>query len=439
MRQATAKAVWRILPLVILAYLVAYIDRVNISFAAKTMDADLGFSATVYGLGGGLFFLGYALFEVPSNLILVRVGARRWIARIMITWGLIGVSMTLVRTPIQFYVLRFLLGAAEAGFFPGVLFYLSHWFPRPDHGRIVSRFYIAAPLSTVAMGAASGWLLGLEGVARLHGWQWLFLVQGAPSVLAGFALLWWLPDSPKAAGWLTEAETAALSEALEADQRRLGEPRSHNLLAAIGNVRVLSLGLVGMLSIGAQIAFTLSAPAVLAEKTGLDVAHVGYLVSVGGVVGALGMLIGGWASDRSGDRFLVCASCLVLVAAAVLAIALATSPPIAILAYLVFGAATFTVLMLEVVIWTDVLHMRLLAVGSAAINTMSQVGGFAAPYAWGVAKDATGSFHAGLLTLPAAYLAAAGVVLMLRHHVRRERDGSPEARFAAAAREGSAS
>lgn len=424
-RSAVRKAVRRILPLLILAYLVAYTDRVNISFAAKTMNADLGFSATMYGLGGGLFFLGYALFEVPSNLMLVRFGARTWIARIMVTWGVIAVCMVLVRTPMEFYAVRFLLGVAEAGFFPGVLFYLSHWFPRAEHGRVIGRLYIAAPLATIVMGAMSGWLLSLEGVARLHGWQWLFLVQGAPSILVGLAVLWWLPDSPNAARWLTEPEKDWLQGALAADERRIGEPVSHTILAAMGNTRVLLLGIVGMLSIGAQVAFILSAPAVLAEKTGFDVTHVGYLVSAGGVTGVLGMVIGGWISDRSGDRFRVAAACLLLLAGSVLAIAFTTSPIVAIVGYLIYGATGFTALMLAVVVWTDVLHIRLLAVGTAAINTLSQIGGFAAPYAWGVAKDATGSFHAGLLALPLAYAAAAAVVLLLRRQVRGRRPDPP--------------
>ena len=418
LRAATGKAALRILPLVILAYLVAYVDRVNISFAAKTMSADLGFSATVYGLGGGLFFLGYALLEVPSNLVLVRVGARAWIARIMITWGVIGVCMMLVRTPMQFYLARFLLGVAEAGFFPGVLYYLSQWFPRGEHGRVVSRFYIAAPLSTVAMGAVSGWLLGLDGLANLHGWQWLFLVQGTPSVLVGVALLWWLPASPGDVSWLSPREKAALSAALAADDLRIGEPISHSFWAALSHPRVLLLGATGFLSLAAQVTFILSAPAILAAKTGLDVTHVGYLISAGGVLGALGMLLGGWISDRSGDRFLVAAACMLVIAGAFLAIALATSPLVAIVAYLVFGATTFTVLMLSVVIWTDVLHIRLLAVGSAAINTLGNIGAFVGPFAWGIARDATGSFQAGLLALPVAYIAAAAIVLTLRRRVR---------------------
>ena len=205
-RSAMNKAMWRIIPLILTAYLFAYVDRVNVGFAASTMNADLGFSATVYGLGAGLFFLGYALFEIPSNLMLVRFGARKWIARIMITWGLLSAAMMFVQTAEQFYILRFLLGVAEAGFYPGVIYYFSGWFPPCHRSRTVSRFYIAGPLGSVLMGAMSGWLLSLDGTAGLHGWQWLFLVQGLPTVLVGLAELRYLPDSPATAPWLSAPE-----------------------------------------------------------------------------------------------------------------------------------------------------------------------------------------------------------------------------------------
>src|SRR4249919_1328640 len=182
-RSAMTKAMWRILPLILLAYVVAYIDRVNVSFASLQMNDDLKFSATIYGLGGGLFFLGYALFEVPSSLMLARFKAPQWIARIMITWGLLAAGMMFVHTPMQFYVMRFLLGVAEAGFFPGVMLYLSVWYPNAWRGRAVSRFYIASPLATMLMGGVAGLLLGLNGRLGLAGWQWLFLAEGLPSIL----------------------------------------------------------------------------------------------------------------------------------------------------------------------------------------------------------------------------------------------------------------
>ena len=205
-RSAMVKAMWRILPLILLAYVVAYIDRVNVSFASLQMNDDLKFSGTIYGLGGGLFFLGYALFEVPSSLMLGRFAAPQWIARIMITWGLLSAGMMFVRTPLQFYVMRFLLGVSEAGFFPSVIYYFAGWFPMAWRGRAVSRIYVASSLASVVMGAISGRLLGLDGMAGLRGWQWLFLVQGLPAVLLGLILMRFLPDAPATAPWLADRE-----------------------------------------------------------------------------------------------------------------------------------------------------------------------------------------------------------------------------------------
>ena len=207
-RAAIRKASWRLLPMLGIGYGIAYMDRVNISFASLQMNQDLHFSATVYGLGGGLFFLSYALLEVPSNLLLVRFGARRWLARIMFTWGVLAAGMMFVRTPVQFYVMRFLLGAAEAGFFPGVVFYLMQWFPAEHRGRAISRFYVAFPLSSVVMGAIAGALLNLHGKLSLAGWQWLFLVEGIPAIVPSAIVLMRLPDSPARATWLTDDERA---------------------------------------------------------------------------------------------------------------------------------------------------------------------------------------------------------------------------------------
>src|SRR6185295_2057375 len=195
-RATLRKITWRLLPLIALGYGIAYMDRVNISFAALQMNRDLSFSATVYGLGGGLFFLSYAALEVPSNMILARVGARRWIARIMVTWGVLAMGMALVRTPWQFYTMRLLLGAAEAGFFPGVLYYVTLWFPEAHRARAITRFYFAVPIGAAAMGAVAGSLLGLQGTLGLAGWQWLFLAQGLPAVLLSAVVFFCLPDRP---------------------------------------------------------------------------------------------------------------------------------------------------------------------------------------------------------------------------------------------------
>src|ERR1700675_1586350 len=204
----TGQASVRLIPLIAIAYGVAYTDRVNISFAALQMNRDLHFSASSYGLGAGLFFVSYAACEIPSNLLLYRVGARRWFARIMFTWGLLAMGMMFVKTPLQFYVMRFLLGMAEAGFFPGVIFYLSQWFPPHMRARAISRFYISFPISSVLMGAIAGFLLDLHGKAGLAGWQWLFLIEGLPAVTLSLVFLFFLPAGPATAKWLTEEERA---------------------------------------------------------------------------------------------------------------------------------------------------------------------------------------------------------------------------------------
>jgi ACS family tartrate transporter-like MFS transporter len=205
-RSAQRKAGLRLLPIIGIGYGLAYMDRINISFASLQMNRDLHFSASVYGFGAGLFFIGYALCEVPSNLALLRFGAKRWLARIMFTWGLLATAMLFVRTPLEFNIVRFLLGMAEAGFFPGVIYYLTLWFPAHMRARAVSRFYIALPLSSVAMGSVAGWLLGLGGKLGLAGWQWLFLIEGPPAALFSFVILRLLPDNPTQAAWLTADE-----------------------------------------------------------------------------------------------------------------------------------------------------------------------------------------------------------------------------------------
>src|SRR5579863_3009909 len=214
LRSAQRKASWRLLPVIAVGYGLAYMDRVNISFASLRMNDDLHFSATVYGLGAGLFFIGYALCEVPSNLLMLRFGARRWLTRIMLTWGVLAAAMMFVRTPREFYALRLLLGIAEAGFFPGVVYYLTLWFPASMRARAISRFYIALPLSSTVMGSIAGWLMGLNGRLGLAGWQWLFLLEGLPAALFGFVIYGMLPDSPAHAKWLSAEEKIALQQQL---------------------------------------------------------------------------------------------------------------------------------------------------------------------------------------------------------------------------------
>jgi len=302
-RGAMLKVSWRILPLLGLGYLVAYMDRVNISFAALQMNADLGFSASVYGLGGGLFFLSSALFEVPSNIFLAKVGARRWMARIMISWGVVAAGMTLVRTPLQFYVMRFLLGIAEAGFFPGVIFYLSQWFPKRHRGRAISRYYVWSSISGMLIGAVSGWLLSLGSVHGLKGWQWLFLMTGLPALFVGGLILRFLPESPTSVPWLSSEERAWIGREMAREADAIEEPAFHNILAALARPLVLQLGLFGFLTVGASVTLILSVPQLLTEATQLDPTRVGWITSAGSFLGAIGILLCGTWSDRRGERF----------------------------------------------------------------------------------------------------------------------------------------
>lgn len=426
-RSAMKKAMWRILPLILAAYVMAYIDRVNISFASLQMNEDLHFSATIYGLGGGLFFLGYALFEVPSSMMLSRFTAPQWIARIMMTWGLLSAGMMFVRTPLQFYTVRFLLGVAEAGFLPSLIYYFSQWFPMAWRGRAVSRIYVAPSIAGIVMGGISSGLLALDGASGLRGWQWLFLVQGLPAVLVGLIVLRFLPATPASVDWLDPREKAWIHEELARDATWIGGPRRHNLFAAFRNPMVLFLGLTGFLLNGSGNGLALSAPAVLAATAGLQAREIGNIVSAGGFLGILCILFAGWNSDRSRDRFGNAAAFSVALTLGILLLGTASTPVLAISGYLLFAATWFAVGVVLATSWADVLPPGEVAVGSAAINTLWQIGSFLSPYAWGLARDATGNFRAGLLG--DAALAAAGALLTvyIRIHVRSKRRHLSEA------------
>ena len=412
---------WRILPLLGVAYLFAYMDRVNVSFAALQMNADLGFSATVYGLGSGLFFLAYALFEVPSNMICAKVGARRWIARIMITWGLLAAGTMFVQTAWQFYVIRFLLGAAEAGFFPGLIWYMAHWFPKAVRGRALSAIYVLGALSGVVIGQLSPWLLGLDGRQGFEGWQWLFLVEGLPAALIGLLVLVFLPDEPERVHWLSPEQKTWVEDALAKDAEAHGPPDAHGVIAALAHPQVWRLGLFGFLTIGTAITFTLSAPQIVQAATGFNTVAVGQLASLAGVLGALGILVAGLLSDRTGERFstMVVSIATVGLSYAVMALTLHGQATLFITAYLVWAFATWAVSFGNLMNWPDLLPKHLLAVGCAAINTVSQVGAFMMPYAWGAAQDATGGFQTGLTGLAIGAGLSVLVALMARSEARR--------------------
>ena len=415
-----AKAAWRIIPFLGLGYLCSYLDRLNVSFAATQMNVDLKFSGTVYGLGGGFFFLTYALLEIPSGIVMPRVGARRWIVRIMVSWGLISACMMFVRTPLQFYVMRLLLGAAEAGFWPTCLYYLASWFPAAYRGRAVSRFYCFFGVSMIVGGTMSSWLLGLDGLAGLRGWQLLFLIEGLPTVVLGMAMFWLLPDSPTSARWLNEDERSWLIAEHAAENDQLAAGTHVPVLHALREPVVLQLSAIACLTLGGSIGFALVTPQILINGTGLDVQHVGYLISVAGIMNVLGMLGSGWHSDRLGSRFGHLFGSTLLVAAAFVVMGHATSPSVLITSYLAESFFWPALTLSTYLVAADVVECRMVAVAVACINTLAQLGAFVVPIIWGISKDSTGSYQFGLTLLPLLFLVSAVITLSMRSRMRRK-------------------
>jgi ACS family tartrate transporter-like MFS transporter len=426
---AQRKAAWRLLPVIGVGYGLAYMDRINVSFASLQMNKELHFSASVYGFGAGLFFIGYALCEVPSNLLLLRFGARRWLARIMFTWGLLAAAMMFVRTPLEFNVLRFLLGMAEAGFYPGVVYYLTLWFPARMRARAVSRFYVSLPLSSVVMGTLAGWLLGLGGTLGLSGWQWLFLVEGLPTAVFSLVILKMLPDNPAKAAWLTADEKAWLESQLKADGAKAHLDHTAGVAQALLSPKVWMIGAYFFFALTTSYAYSFSAPAILVGVTGWSTTNVGFLVACFGLAGAAGMMLNSAHSDRSGERALHCIVPCVVMAAGYLTASYAKEPWLVVAAL----AASFTAFMAMLgpanAIPMQFLAGRAAAAGLAAMNTITMFAGFVGPYWMGVMKDYTGSYQVGLRGLVLPCLLAAGTMFVLTRNLAR-RPAAPAATLA---------
>ena len=300
-RQTMKKVYLRLLPFCFILYFICYLDRVNIGFAALTMNKDLGLSAYFFGLGAGAFYGGYCLFEVPSNLVLERVGARFWIARIMITWGLLSAAMALVSGPVSFVTIRFLLGAAEAGFFPGILFYFHYWFPMRHRGRMISWFTVATPISVALGGPISTGLLGLDGTFGLAGWQWVFIAEGTPAVILGFVVLIYLRDRPAHASWLTPEEKEWLAVELAQERREIESVRTYTLFQSLTNIRVLALAVIYFGIVTASVGLVIFVPQIIKEL-GVSNLATGFLTAIPYIVGTVSMIAWGYVSDRMGER-----------------------------------------------------------------------------------------------------------------------------------------
>jgi ACS family tartrate transporter-like MFS transporter len=403
----------RLLPFLFFLYIISFLDRVNLGFAALQMNRDLGFSATVFGFGSGIFFVGYALCEVPSNLILARVGARRWIARIMVTWGILAAAMMFVRTPISFYIIRFLLGAAEAGFFPGIIYYLSCWYPGQTKCKAVARFMMAIPISGVVSGALAGPLLGMQGIRGLAGWQWLFLLEGLPAVVAGFLVLKYLPDGPAEARWLPAEGKDWLLARLSAERAHADRRHGFSLSQALTNGTVWQLTMIYFLASTSIYAYSFFSPQIIKSVLGGGNLGTGLVAAAISFVTAGAMLYNAAHFDRHGDPFLHVVVPSVISALGWLLGAWLEAPIPALLA---LGLIPI-VLASNGPFWTlpaSFLTGRTAAGSFAFINTIGALGGFVGPNLLGMSKDTFGDYRAGQLVLTLFCIGAAWLALRLK-------------------------
>jgi ACS family tartrate transporter-like MFS transporter len=406
------KITWRIVPFIMLLYFVAFIDRVNIGFASLTMNKDIGLSPTVYGFGAGIFFWGYFLFEVPSNIILHKVGARIWIARVMITWGIVSAAMAFVQGPTSFYVLRFLLGVAEAGFFPGIILYLSYWFPARQRAAVTALFMAAAPLSTVLGSPVSGALLEMDGTLGFKGWQWLFVLEAVPAVLLGFVVLAFLTDRPEKAKWLADDERRWLVETMNVETTSKAATSKHSIWRGLADPRVLALALIYFGTSAGLYTLGVWAPQII-KQFGLSTLQVGFLNALPASAAVVAMVLWARHSDRTGERtWHVVLACLL--AAAGLAFAGLATGVVTVLVAL--ALVNIGISSAKPPLWsmpTLFLSGPAAAAGIATINSIGNLGGFVGPAMIGWIKDQTGSFVGGLYFVAGLLVLSAVLTLLL--------------------------
>jgi len=404
-----AKCAWRLIPFMVVLYVVNFLDRVNVGFAALTMNKDLGFSPAVYGVGAGLFFAGYALCQVPANLILKRVGARRWIFLILAVWGILSISNAAISSPTSFYTLRFLLGVAEAGFFPGMIFYLTLWFPRSYRARFTASFMTAVPLANIIGAPVSSLILEMNGTAALAGWQWLFLLEGLPACVLALAVLKLLPDGPGDAAWLLPAEQQAIAARLGAEDAT----SHHSFVRALRDPRVLALCPVGLgLSFG-NYGVGLWLPQIV-QSMGYANRATGFIVAVPSLAGMVAMVLWGRSSDHHGERVKHVAAAALL-AAVSLGIASMSGSNLAVLVALTFATVgIYSALPTFYSVPSMFLSGTAAAGGIALVNTFGTgLGGFLGPTVVGLLRQATGGYAAGMQALAVGLTLSATILLAL--------------------------
>lgn len=408
-----SKVFWRLVPFLMLCYIVAYLDRVNVGFAKLQMSKELGFSETAYGLGAGIFFLGYFLFEVPSNVILHKVGARVWIARIMITWGLISGAFLFVNSEATFYAMRFLLGLAEAGFYPGVILYVTNWFPAHRRARVITVFMAAIPLSGLFGNPLSGWIMdGFHGAHGLSGWQWMFLIEAVPAILVGVAVFFYLDNRPAEAKWLTPGERQVLERDIAAEESVKTES-PHSIRTVFGHGRVWFMSLIYFLFVAGQYGLAFWVPTIVKASGIQGNFNIGLVSAIPFAVATVVMV----ALGRSADRFRERRWHLIgpaLVGAAGFVVSASSSDTVVAIAAL--SVAAGGVLSCAPLFWslpTAFLSGAGAAAGIALINSVGNLAGFAGPYAIGALRDATGSTAAGMYMLAATLVIGAACVFVV--------------------------
>lgn len=408
------KVIWRLMPFLIVCYFIAYIDRVNVGFAnSGGMSRDLGLTAAAFGGAAGLFFIAYFFFEVPSNLALNRFGARTWIARIMFTWGLVSGAQAFVWNESSFDGIRILLGIAEAGFFPGIIFFLTLWFPTAYRARIVGWFMFAIPISTVIGAPISGLLLGLEGVAGLHGWQWMFIIEAAPALLMTFAVLAYLTDRPSEARWLDDDERAWLEKRL-AGERAGREAVVHmSWFRSMIDPRVIALGVVYMGANIPQYGLSFFLPQIVKAFGGLTNVQAGFVTALPYAVGAISMVLWSRHSDRTGERKWHAIIPLVTIVLGVGAASQIADPTWKMACLCVAGFGFFSILPIFWTFPTAFLSGAGAAAGIAAVNSIGNLGGYFGPQVFGILKDKTGGDAASMLFLAVCPLVAIALIFVL--------------------------
>ena len=408
-----SKVSWRIMPLLLICYLIAYLDRINIGYAQLQMKQTLPFSDAAYGLGAGIFFIGYFLFEVPSTLMLERIGARKTLLRIMFCWGVVAAAMMFVTTPTQFYVLRFLLGAFEAGFFPGIILYLTFWYPPARRGQIIAIFMTATTVAAVIAGPLSGGIMKwMNGINGWHGWQWLFLVQGLPASVLGIVCFFYLQDKPEQADWLNASEKQVLRDHLDHDKSLVAGAAHGSFWQMLRDPKVYTLALVYFLLLGATYTMVFWAPTLIKSWGISDLFMIGIYSAIPNLFGVIGMVLIGRSSDRMKERrwhFMAC----VLIAAVGLGITTVTQgnfiASLAGLSFAVIGIASATPLFFTVT--TEYLSKAAAAGGIALISSLGNLGAAVSPVVTGAINTATGSAVYSMYLVMALYLLSGALLL----------------------------